>query len=116
MAKARKTGLLPVSSKEPYYGDFSSAVDFHMAQNRLIQAKESFDALPVNIRKKFGYDAGRLMEFLENPENEAEAVKLGLLKAKAPSAEDLAAQKAAADAARKDALKADLAALGVKLA
>lgn len=116
MARARKTGLLPVASVEPYFGDFSSAVDFATAQNKIIAAEAAFNSLPAVVRAKFENDPGKLMDFLSKEENMPEAVKLGLLKQKEPSADQIAADKATHEAERLAKLKADLKAVGVNVA
>lgn len=115
MAKAKKGAMVPITNKEAFFGDFTSAVDFATAQNRLIAAQEAFLRLPSAVRKRFENDPGKLLDFLTKEENEAEAVKLGLAKAKEPTAEAEAAKKAALEAQRKEALKADLKAIGVNV-
>ncbi len=86
--KAQKTGELPAPVGEGLYGDFSTAVDFHECQNRLIAADGMFMALPAELRKVFGNDAGSLLEFVNNPENLEEAQEMGLLPRKEKPAPD----------------------------
>lgn len=79
MAKYQKTGVLPqIKPGQPVYGDFTQVSDYQSAQNMLISAREQFDAMPLNVRKKFNYDPGRFLEFVENPENQQEMIDLGL--------------------------------------
>jgi phage internal scaffolding protein len=102
MAKARYTGTVPTVEKVMEYGDFSEIQDYHSAQNKLIQAQNSFMKLHADIRSRFDNDAGKLIEFLENPKNRAEAEKLGLVAVKeaiAPEKPQEAAQEAAAETA-----------------
>jgi phage internal scaffolding protein len=47
--------------------------------NALIAAETEFAALPAQIRIKFANDPSNLVQFLDNPENRAEAEKLGLV-------------------------------------
>jgi phage internal scaffolding protein len=47
--------------------------------NALIAAESEFAALPAQLRNKFGNDPANLVQFLDNPENRAEAEKLGLV-------------------------------------
>lgn len=75
------TGQVPANVRMPLTGDFSAALDFHSANNLVLEARDSFDRLPGDLRKRFGFDPGRLMEFLEDPSNRAEAVSLGLVDA-----------------------------------
>lgn len=79
MAKYRQTGILPVSTKSPLYGDFTSSEDFHTACNMVIKAREDFEQLPSAIRKRFDNDPGKLVEFLHDPTNVNEAIELGIM-------------------------------------
>ena len=40
---------LSVPSNPPQYGDYSSASDFHAAQNLIAQASQAFDLLPAPL-------------------------------------------------------------------
>jgi len=74
-----KTGLVPVNAISATYGDFSGVHDYHTAMNALIAAESEFAALPAQIRNKFANDPANLVQFLDNPDNRAEAEKLGLV-------------------------------------
>ena len=63
------------------YGDFSSAGDYMQAALKVAQAKSSFEALPADIRARFGNDPAALIDFLSKPENKDEAIRLGLVQA-----------------------------------
>jgi phage internal scaffolding protein len=73
------TGLLPESPLSPRYGDFTGIGDYHTALNRVIAVQDEFEALPAEIRARFGNDPAQLIEFLENSENRPEAEELGLV-------------------------------------
>jgi len=73
------TGLLPETTISPRYGDFSGITDYHTALNQVIAAENEFMALPATLRARFENDPALLIEFLENPENKNEAIKLGLV-------------------------------------
>lgn len=89
MAKAVKTGYLP-QTEPGFYGDFRNIGDYQTTQNKLIQAQEAFDALPARIRSRFKNEPGMLIDFVNNPENKAEAMAIGLLKMpEAPAVEKL---------------------------
>jgi phage internal scaffolding protein len=75
-----KTGQMPVNTISGTYGDFSGVHDYHTAMNALIAAESEFAALPAQIRNKFANDPANLVQFLDNPQNRAEAEKLGLVK------------------------------------
>ena len=64
------------------YGDFTNIEDFHNANNRIIQAREDFLALPSEIREQFDNDPGQLVEFINDPDNIEEAQEMGLLPGK----------------------------------
>lgn len=71
-----------------FYGDFSNAPDYMSARLSIVQAQESFDQLPSAVRSRFDNDPGKLLQFLDNPQNQDEAIKLGLVDA--PIAKDIA--------------------------
>jgi phage internal scaffolding protein len=74
-----KTGQVPVNAISGTYGDFSGVHDYHTALNAIIASEEEFAALPAQIRNKFANDPANLVQFLDNPDNRAEAEKLGLV-------------------------------------
>lgn len=74
-----KTGVLPQGTRAPTFGDFSSGDDFAECMERLQEAQADFDALPSSVRTEFNNDPGELLLFLEDPENRAEAIELGLV-------------------------------------
>lgn len=69
--------MLP--DNKPQYGDFTNTVTFHDAMNQMSAAREAFWQLPAKLRDRFANDPLRMLDFLEDPENRAEAVKLGLV-------------------------------------
>lgn len=73
------TGQLPTNLRMPQPGDFSGIGSFHDAMNAIVQARETFDKMPANIRSRFGNDPANFLEFCYNPDNRDEARKLGLL-------------------------------------
>lgn len=82
MKKYKKTGIVShVSSLQPMYGDFSDPLDYRESLNAVIEAQESFDSLPAELRKRFNNDPGSLLEFVYNPENKDEAIRLGIFEA-----------------------------------
>ena len=80
MAKAKRTGMIPVRRESPLYGDFTSMEDYHSNLCRMQDAMNDFMGLSSKIRKRFNNDPGELIEFLNSPDNLAEAVELGILK------------------------------------
>lgn len=83
MKKANRIGMMPNMERiqTARYGDFTGANDYQSIMNRVIQANNQFEMLPSEIREKFMNSPAKLIEFLNNPANMDEAVKLGLRKA-----------------------------------
>lgn len=81
MAKYEKTGLISHFNKHKgKYGNFIDAVDYHTAQNRIIEAQDAFYSLPSKVRAKFENAPEKFLEFAQNPDNLEEMVNLGLAK------------------------------------
>lgn len=75
-----RTGIMNnVRTDIPRYGDFTSFADYHSVVFRAQQAEDDFMSLPAALRARFSNDPGKLIEFVSNPSNAAEAVNLGLL-------------------------------------
>lgn len=70
--------LTHVNFNQGSYGDFSSVTDYVDARNQVQQADEAFLALPSHIRALMDNDPAVLLDFLADPENDADAVELGL--------------------------------------
>lgn len=78
-------GAIPPAVADPkYYGDFSDVPDFRTALDNIRNAQERFELLPADIRNRFANDPVNLFEFVSNPDNTEESVKLGLLKKRQP--------------------------------
>lgn len=72
------TGVIPQGLKVPTYQDFEDVFDFQTAQNALVAADRAFMALPAEIRKRFGNNAGEFVDFCSDPKNLDEMRKMGL--------------------------------------
>lgn len=72
---------LPSGDRQPMFDDFSniSPGDYQAALDRVKAAQEHFDALPSAVRDRFRNDPYALLDYLSNPQNHDEAVKLGLI-------------------------------------
>lgn len=81
------TGELPQVLDLPRYGNFEGIFDFQTAQNAVILAKQQFMTLPAKLRSRFDNDPQKLLTFLENPDNRAEAEFLGLMEPQQPAQE-----------------------------
>jgi phage internal scaffolding protein len=73
------TGLLPENALSPRYGDFTGINDYQSALNAVIAAEDGFMALPADLRARFSNNPEELINFLDNPENKDEAIRLGLV-------------------------------------
>lgn len=73
------TGKMPVGVRMPQYGDFTGISSFHEAANAIAAARESFDAMPAEVRSRFNNDPEAFVAFCGDDRNRAEAVKLGLV-------------------------------------
>lgn len=60
------------------FGDFSEVVDYRTALEQVARADEVFMALPAKVRSKFSNDAAQFLDFVQNPANRDELVKMGL--------------------------------------
>lgn len=79
LAKYKRTGMLShIQKHQGNFGDFSSIEDYQTSLGKLMQAQQSFESLPSELRAKFDNDPGQLISFLSDEKNNAEAIKLGL--------------------------------------
>ena len=63
---------------QPQFGDYTN-VDYVNLQNTIAKVNNDFSLLPSEIRRKFNDNPAILLDFLANPENKDEAIKIGLL-------------------------------------
>ena len=59
--------------------DVSQFGDYQSSFELIRSAQAQFDALPSSVRDRFDNDPSKLIAFLNDPDNRAEAEKLGLL-------------------------------------
>lgn len=81
MKKWQKTGMMDHLAKvSPQFGDFSNYTSdsYQDALNIVITAQEAFAALSSDIRGRFYNDPTYFLDFVNNPDNADEIVKLGL--------------------------------------
>lgn len=64
---------------EGKFGDVSLGLDYRTALEKINEGKAVFEAMPSDLRARFGNDPGFLLDFLADPANRDEAVKLGFL-------------------------------------
>jgi len=84
MSRYQKTGQLPeLIRKNPVYGDFASAPDYHTAQNIVVKANEQFALLDARVRERFANEPLKFLEWATDPKNAKEMASLGLMKPEA---------------------------------
>lgn len=74
----RVTGEMPPAMNFPQPQEFAETFDFQTAMNVIRQAQESFMELPAKARARFENNPQKFMEFMNDAENQDEAIKLGL--------------------------------------
>lgn len=79
VATFTRTGMLPQHTMPPLQDDFHKIGSFQDALDLVVAARESFQAMPAEIRNRFQNDPARFVDFCSNPDNRPEMRKLGLL-------------------------------------
>lgn len=97
--RAQQTGILPGVNVERVYADVSDAKSYHDALNLILAADEQFMSLDAQLRAKFDNDPAKFMDFVHDPKNEAELVKMGLAHERAPTPQPAAPEAPIADPA-----------------
>lgn len=69
------------------YEDLPDPMEFQDALNVVIQSEEAFATLPSHVRDRFGNDPEQFLQFMANPSNQDEIIKLGLGKDNRPPKE-----------------------------
>ena len=68
------------------YGDFSSGITFHEAQDKVIAARDEFERLPVAVKRYCNQDVGEFLDLVYNPDRRGELEDLGLVEQHTPEA------------------------------
>jgi len=79
MKRYEKTGILPSGRDIPPQFADVTALDFTESMNRVAMVRGVFSQLDARTRARFENDPSQMLDFLADPANSAEAVKLGLL-------------------------------------
>lgn len=74
-----KTGALPENVAVPQFGDFDTVNDYQSALAIVMAADEAFMSFPHDFRARFSNDPAQFIEFVHNPANREECIKLGLI-------------------------------------
>jgi hypothetical protein len=75
-----KVANIPKPDNPMFYGDFSEVSDFLTCHNAVMSARNKFNQLPVEIRKKFNNQPAAFLKFVQDPKNIEECVQLGILR------------------------------------
>jgi len=98
----QKTGNLPSHARDPSsakFIDVSNITDYQQSLNIVLEAERAFNNLPSEIRTRFNNNPAELIAFTENPQNQDEAVRLGLANPYPAEAPSSAPQNAGVDGA-----------------
>lgn len=77
MGRYLESGIFPVAEAAPIYADVTG-YDFLSSQLRVAQVKGIFSQMPSSVRERFQNDPAQMLDFVADPANHAEAVKLGI--------------------------------------
>lgn len=109
MKRYEKTGLLPqVVGGAAFFADVSELGDYRTVVENIRLAEAAFGQLPADLRSRFRNDVAEFLDFVSDPANAGELVKLGLVED--PGQLELLPEDAAAKAAAEAAAKAAAAA------
>lgn len=79
MERYVKTGTMPQIVADFQYGDYTEVPDYRQSIEFIMHAQDQFDQLPAKIRKEFNNNPAELLDFLNDPANKDEAIRLGLI-------------------------------------
>lgn len=78
MAQARKGVMTShVRNSKGVYADVSQIPDLLECMEIMTTAQQDFDKLPAEVRKRFGNSPVELVDFLNDKNNDEEAIKMG---------------------------------------
>lgn len=83
LTKYQLTGVPPIS-KPMQSGDFSDIGDFAQVYARIHEAERLFSTVDARIRDRFGNDPRAFFAFVNDPANQSECLKLGLMQDNTP--------------------------------
>lgn len=80
LADYYRTGLMKhAKQNEGRYDDVSS-IDYEKAMITVANVKSLFEGLPAELRKDFGNEPAKFLDFVQNPDNGEKLQKMGILK------------------------------------
>ena len=72
------TGMAPQRLDRLNLGAFEGIFDYQTAMNAVVEAQRAFMLVPTKVRERFGNDPQKFVEFVTDPENRDELIKLKL--------------------------------------
>lgn len=81
LAQYRQTGMvrhISARASQGAYRDLPDHQEFQDSANLVIEAGNAFMTLPSKVRERFANDPANFLRFMSDPDNQDEAVKLGL--------------------------------------
>lgn len=75
----RGADISHLNRRTPMYGDFRNLPDYREALDIVNKANAAFMSMDAFVRERFANDPARMIEFLQDPKNRDEAVRLGLV-------------------------------------
>lgn len=80
MAQYERSGVLKhVALNSGFYADVSSVPDYQAAFDVVAAADTLFASLPADIRARFNNNPGDYLDFVSNPANRDELIKMGVI-------------------------------------
>lgn len=70
--------LVREKAAQGQYADLPDELDYQQSLNTVLAAQASFATLPSQVRERFHNDPREFLEFIANPNNAEEAIRLGL--------------------------------------
>lgn len=76
--KGLASGHWPDGRGGAHYGDFSDLTDYRAAMDVVLEGRATFEALPAEIRRRFGNDPAAFFEFATDSKNAQAMIDMGL--------------------------------------
>lgn len=86
MKKYQRTReITHLNNRKGVYANISTAEGYFESLNKIETANQAFDQLPSHIRVRFHNNPAELLQFIHDPKNYDEGVKLGIFDPKQPA-------------------------------
>lgn len=82
MNQYKRQGIrLPTPQFSSEINDLTNLPDYQESLNTVIRAQEALDSLPAQLRKRFANDPSQFIDYVNDPSNRDEMIKLGMIEA-----------------------------------